>query len=248
MQGEQRVQDDQYAFPYHYIPRWEGGFSQAVVLRWGYEYAAYTSHLLERLARLEFDSLLDVGCGDGRFVSEAQRRFGRARSFVGVDYSERAIQLAQAMNPVGSFVCASVVEDDLPGQPFDVVTLIETLEHIPPEDVAAFVEGLRKQTRDGAVLLVSVPSDNIPVQKKHYQHFDLASLTAALSPHFRIRDHAFINRRSPWVKLLERCMANGLYALREHHLLSLGYRAYVRYGFHADASNAKRVVAECVAS
>lgn len=248
MQGQQRVQDDQYVFPYHYIPRWEGGFSQAVVLRWGYEYAAYTCHLLDQLARMEFDSLLDVGCGDGRLVSEAQHRFGQARSFVGVDYSERAIRLAQAMNPAGSFVCANVVEDELPGQPFDVVTLIETLEHIPPDGVAAFVEGLRKQTRDGGVLLVSVPSRNIPVQKKHYQHFDLASLTAALAPHFRVRDHAFINRHSAWVKLLERLMANGLYALREPHLLSLAYRIYLRHGFHADASTAKRVVVECVAS
>jgi SAM-dependent methyltransferase len=247
VQGEQRVQDDQYAFPYHYIPRWEGGFSQAVVLRWGYEYAAYTGHLLDRLAQLEFDSLLDVGCGDGRLVYELQRHFGNARNFVGVDYSERAVRLAQAMNPSGTYLCADVVEDDLPGQPFDAVTLVETLEHIPPERVHAFVEGLRKRTRDGGTLLVSVPSSNIPVQKKHYQHFDLASLTAALAPHFQVRDHAFINHLSPWAKLLERVMANGLYALREPRLLSLGYRTYLRYWLHADAKSAKRVVVECIA-
>ena len=42
-------------------------------------------------------------------------------------------------------------------------------------------------------------------------------------------------------------MANRLYALRQPQLLSLGYRAYLRYGLHADARNAKRLVVECVA-
>jgi ubiquinone/menaquinone biosynthesis C-methylase UbiE len=50
------------------------------------------------LDREGFDSLLDVGCGDGRFLRETDQRYGN-KKILGIDYSETAISLAKRMNP-----------------------------------------------------------------------------------------------------------------------------------------------------
>ena len=53
LSAEQAVQEAEYEFPYHYIPRLEGGnFSQVRKLRWGYEYLSYLRFVLARLERV----------------------------------------------------------------------------------------------------------------------------------------------------------------------------------------------------
>src|ERR1043166_3143274 len=72
---QETIQETEYQFPYHYIPTLENGnFSQVRKLRWGYEYLSYLRFILSRLDKIEFASLLDVGCGEGRFLCEVQKR------------------------------------------------------------------------------------------------------------------------------------------------------------------------------
>ncbi len=98
LSAEQAVQEAEYEFPYHYIPRLEGGnFSQVRKLRWGYEYLSYLRFVLARLERVEFGSLLDVGCGEGRFLREVSKRFSGKR-LLGVDFSART-RLRAAAQP-----------------------------------------------------------------------------------------------------------------------------------------------------
>ena len=93
------LQDAQYRFPYHYLPRIEGGrFRFHEVLDWGHEYLSYMTHVADVLERIDWESVLDVGCGDGRLPSLLTARFPEKR-IVGLDYSERAIALASAMVP-----------------------------------------------------------------------------------------------------------------------------------------------------
>src|SRR4051812_16394470 len=83
------IQEAEYEFPYHYIPQLENGnFSQVRKLRWGYEYLSYLRFILAQLEKLEFASLLDVGCGEGRFLSEVSKRFPD-KNLKGVDRSQR---------------------------------------------------------------------------------------------------------------------------------------------------------------
>src|ERR1051325_9635797 len=91
---QQTIQDTQYQFPYHYIPTIENGnFSQVRKLRWGYEYLSYLRFILSTLEQIEFQSLLDVGCGEGRFLCEVSKRLAGKR-LVGIDLSARAVQYA----------------------------------------------------------------------------------------------------------------------------------------------------------
>src|SRR5215212_3675852 len=97
--GERAIQEAEYEFPYHYIPRLEGGnFSQVRKLRWGYEYLSYLRFILSRLEGIEFDSLLDVGCGEGRFLHEVFKRYPD-KNLLGVDSSSRALEYARLLNP-----------------------------------------------------------------------------------------------------------------------------------------------------
>lgn len=243
--AEQAVQEAEYEFPYHYIPRLDGGnFSQVRKLRWGYEYLSYLRFVLARLERVEFDSLLDVGCGEGRFLREVSRRFGGKR-LLGVDFSARAVEYARLLNPGLRFLREDIADGAGAAERFDVITLIETLEHVPPGGSEAFVFGLRRRMKEGGSLVVSVPSKNIKMSAKHYQHFDLGSLASALAPHFRVVEHHYLNRISKWERLLSALLTNRYFILNERRLLNALYRRYERSLLAARASDCKRICVVC---
>ena len=129
--AEQSVQEGRYDYPYHYIPSWDGHtFSQTQTWPWGYEYLSYIGVILEKAVATSFDSLLDVGCGDGRFLFELSRR-APGKRLAGIDFSERAIAYAKIMAPGIEWVCGDIAKPGVVASPFDVVTLIETLEQVP---------------------------------------------------------------------------------------------------------------------
>src|ERR1051325_285897 len=95
---QQTIQDTQYQFPYHYIPTLENGnFSQVRKLRWGYEYLSYLRFVLSTLEEIQFESVLDVGCGEGRFLWEVSKCFSDKR-LVGIDLSARADRKSTRLN------------------------------------------------------------------------------------------------------------------------------------------------------
>jgi SAM-dependent methyltransferase len=248
LSAEQAVQEAAYEFPYHYIPRLEGGnFSQVRKLRWGYEYLSYLRFVLARLERVGFGSLLDVGCGEGRFLREVSKRFSGKR-LLGVDFSARAVEYARLLNPGLDFVRADIARGAEPSERFDVLTLIETLEHVPPVESGEFVSGLRRRTNDGGTLVVSVPSKNIKMSAKHYQHFDLDSLASALAPHFRVEEHYYLNRISKWERVLSAALTNRYFILNERRLLNALYRRYERSLLAARESDCKRICVVCRAA
>lgn len=128
------------------------------------EYPAETEERQTRLAhrrltRIEMEigvgSLLDAGCGAGRFLAVARARGWKA---AGLDVSPSAVQLAAKASG------APVYEGDLgrplpPGQePVDVVTMWDTLEHLT-DPVAALTETPR-WLRPGGLLVVQTQNVN----------------------------------------------------------------------------------------
>lgn len=183
MEEEQKIQEAQYSYPYHYIPKWQKGeFSQTHHWSWGFRYLGGLKVVLDQLSDFAFDSLIDIGCGDGRFLREANHRYPD-KDLLGVDYSQRAINLARAMNPSITFQERDIVAEPL-NRKFDVATLIEVLEHIPPGQLEKFIEEIHSVLSPGSHLIVTVPHVNKSVSEKHYQHFDRASLDRLLAPYF----------------------------------------------------------------
>lgn len=180
---EQLIQQAQYEYPYHYVPRVEDGrFSQLRYWSWGLHYLGGLRVVLDCLDDITYNSLIDVGCGDGRFLAELQDSEPDIEMF-GIDYSERSIAMARGMNPDIEFAVRDLLKDGL-NRTFDVVTSIEVLEHIPPADCPAFVEGVVDLLEENGRFLLTVPHENKPVSEKHYQHFTSDQLEELLGQHF----------------------------------------------------------------
>ncbi len=76
--------------------------------------------------------VLDLGCGDGvpvcRFFAE------RGHEVMGVDFSERMIDLARERVPQARFLKMNLMAIDFPPESFDLVTSFYTLFHLHKQD------------------------------------------------------------------------------------------------------------------
>jgi 2-polyprenyl-3-methyl-5-hydroxy-6-metoxy-1,4-benzoquinol methylase len=169
------------------------------------EYLAYLGTVVEAVTSLRPSSVLDVGCGDGRLLAEL---VGAVPRVVGVDLDERAVAHAAAFAPGAQVEVAPVAS--LAGH-FDVVTCIETLEHVPDDEVADFVQATGQRVRTGGHLVVTVPSTSRPLLAKHHRHYDATLLQrhlAALPGTWRtLRMEETVPHR-PWLDHVLRLVSN----------------------------------------
>jgi SAM-dependent methyltransferase len=156
---------------------------------------------------------LDAGCGDARFLKLLQDR--GFEQLYGADYSHRAIEFGKLMLPTVQLTEASISHLPYPDQFFDVIFLIETLEHIPPEEIAPIRQELKRLLKPQGQLIITVPSTAEPVAEKHYQHFSPDLLRSTIEPDFEVKEiigqdyvpfHLF--------KLLDKLIDNGLWEIK----------------------------------
>ena len=102
------------------------------------------SDLIEKYRRFFQTSVLEIGCGDGRFLKKICRLFPvRAR-----EYNEKALKkLAQMGIPL-----------DEEGMKYDFVMAFQVLEHV--EDVKGFLDLCVEKLNDGGYLLITVPNND----------------------------------------------------------------------------------------
>lgn len=173
---EQRIQEDQYCFPYHYLDK-QFEFYKKVIYA---DYLSLINKIIEMIQPIKGIRLLDVGCGDGRLCHELS---GKGAELMGVDYSAQAIAFARAFCPKCRFdICdltnLSYQED------FDIITMLEVLEHIHPSKISLVVENIRQALKTNGRFILSVPTTKLSQDKKHYQHFTLDSLMELIGTGF----------------------------------------------------------------
>lgn len=231
-EGRSAIQDKLYEFPYHYLPRFDPGGTPRLHrhLSWGLDYLTYTSFVVERVRQIAPRSLLDVGCGDGRLINLVRPI---VLQVCGVDLSEQALSFARAFNPDIEFRCADIA--NLTGT-YALVTLIEVLEHIPDEQVERFVRNVARLTEENGRLMVTVPTVNVPLNEKHYRHYDLDLLEATLQPYFEIEEHWWLYRRSLLARCLRSLVVNRFYVLNCSPVLALIWRIHKHEAYFADSS------------
>ena len=59
---------------------------------------------------------------------------------------------------------------------YDCITCIETLEHIPDEDVSKVIFHIYRCLNPGGIAIVCVPTTNRPREEKHFRHYDIAEI------------------------------------------------------------------------
>jgi SAM-dependent methyltransferase len=106
---------------------------------------------IERLGLPDRASILDAGCGSGRNMIELAR-YG---SVTGVELSDASVELARERHS-GEVLEGSVMDMPIDADTFDLVVSLDVIEHLD-DDVGALRE-LRRVTRPGGALLVTVPA------------------------------------------------------------------------------------------
>jgi len=161
------LQNSQYNFPYHYILSLNenGEGKKYRVYKKGYEYLCYVKHVLGSITKENPNSILEVGCGDGRVIGMVQN----VKTKIGIDLSSEAIAFARAFHPDIEFL---VDDANNINAEFDVVLAVEVLEHIPDKEVSSFLKTLEKRCAKGGKVIITVPSKVKPLIDKHYRHYD----------------------------------------------------------------------------
>lgn len=234
-------QSRQYLYPYHYIP-WldeKGAGVRYKSLNWGLEYLCYQEHIRLIVESLSPQSVIDVGCGDGRFIGS----LSSIKKKIGIDLEPRAINLAKALNSEVEFFC--VGERDI-SDVSDVAVAIEVLEHIPDDDVIEFIKYLFTKVRDGGHVIISVPSTVLPLNKKHYRHYteDLLKLQL-ISAGVAYSDLSMdrIYREPLWLKLYLKLTINKYWVFEPIFFRRFVWRRLWARCRYADKSNGYHIVA-----
>ncbi len=199
-------QENQYMFPYHHIAYLDD--QNNVVnhrsLSWGFKYFCYLLRIRELVEELNPESILDVGCGEGRFLGLLRTDIRK----VGVDLSQRPIRFAKAFHPAIEFhaIGAGQLEES-----FDIVTAIEVLEHVPDEEVVDFFKILEKRIKPHGKIIISVPTTVLPTSKKHYRHYTLEIFNKQLSQSgvkLKIKHVEYVYKSAFWIKTYSKLTQN----------------------------------------
>lgn len=108
--------------------------------------------------------LLDYGCGDGKYFQHLVSIRGlSAENVHGVEVSSRRVQRCQEMGWANARLIEGAGPLPYKDASFDIVNMMEVIEHIPDEQGARTVRDLRRILRPGGMLLISTP--NYPIKR-----------------------------------------------------------------------------------
>lgn len=158
--------------------------------------AATARQYLQLLARYQGTAggrLLDVGCGHGDLLVEAQRA---GFAVTGVEIAPAAAEVARARlkyephdGPPGQVIRGSLESAGLPAGQFDVAVLADVIEHA--RDPVALLREVRRVLKPGGALLIATPSleswsarllkrNWMEFKPEHLTYFDPNTLQTAL--------------------------------------------------------------------
>lgn len=155
-------------------------------------------------------SALDIGCGQGR-TTRLLSDLG-IRNVAGCDFSSEVIAIAQRAHPDLTFFTCDLLKRNSEDEKktYDLITLIEVLEHIENPEAALKAAVLRSN----GLILLTVPDEpvfrilNLMAGKYirklgnspgHVQHWGKRSFLKFISPHI---DLITVARSLPWLIVL----------------------------------------------
>lgn len=118
-------------------------------------------NILSSIGEVKGLHCLDVGCGGGYLTYELYRR---GADVIGIDYSKCAIEFAKTRFPNIDFRIISAYDLDIfSPESFDLVTLIDTIEHI--SDQHKVLSGVHKILKQKGRLVISTDIEGGPWSK-----------------------------------------------------------------------------------
>lgn len=125
--------------------------------------------VMKELNRLSFDSVLDVGCGEGTLLKMIGEKYPTV-ALAGCEFSETALRYSREQLPQSRFFHLDILKDDISNVSYDLLISVQVLEHL--EDDVLAIERMREMCK--RYLLVSVPGgtfDENGRQNGHFRHY-----------------------------------------------------------------------------
>jgi 2-polyprenyl-3-methyl-5-hydroxy-6-metoxy-1,4-benzoquinol methylase len=181
-----------------------------------------------------YDSHLDIGCGPGTFIGTLES----AALSIGVDIAAEQIAYAQRRyeSPNHQFKCFDPGPLPFEAGSFQVVTIIELIEHLSMKDILALMREAFRVLQPDGLLLISTPNyaslwplverlvnrfGEISYADQHITRFKRSSLDALLEQtgfcHTRVDAYQFV---SPFLASLHWRLADVVYRLEPKYLVS----------------------------
>jgi len=244
------IQELQYNFPYHHLPLDQGGiWTVHRALGWGFEYLPVLDTVLTFVGKAipnpsGEEKILDFGCGDGRLIVEIFAKYKPLKCIVGVDISGQALAYAQAftygIRNVKFF--RNIKEVVATGDQFDVVVAMEVIEHIDPNDLPVVIDSIYTVMKPGGTFIVSVPTVNQPLNRKHYQHFSLKALQTVFGDRFHMDEARCIHKTGFLADLIRRAVVNRFFILNYPPWVRLCTWFYKRFVKEADEMTSANII------
>ena len=134
--------------------------------------------------------LLDIGGGTGSVSLYCQnymyKKYGKKIIKIAIDLSLEMLKLQkQKKSEKDSFINANAKNLPIKNKSIDLTFLIDVLEHLNPRDLDFILSRLAHYLKINGKLIIVVPSINIPLDRKHYQHFSRKTLEKLLKKYFK---------------------------------------------------------------
>ena len=101
-----------------------------------------------------FDTIVEVGCGEGALLTRIMDGLGPDASAVGIDIAANPGHGYTGRNKRVEFRQADVADVVAEGRRFDLVVISDVLHHIPPPDRRGFLESCRQLLASNGTIVV----------------------------------------------------------------------------------------------
>ncbi|MEE4216006.1 MAG: class I SAM-dependent methyltransferase [Xanthomonadales bacterium] len=240
---EQREQEEEYSFPYHFASRFHPSFQTGFIDYWAMNYNLTLELVIDLVSREHPSSLVDIGCGEGRLTHELNQAFPEM-TVVGVDYSPQSICLANTLVPNAKFHQTDITGEHSLGK-FKAAVLMEVFEHIPDAELQNFARATAELVAANGLLIVTVPHKNKPLEYKHFRHYTTQTLDAYFGPYFKSERVYFLEKTGWLNRLLNKLVANRVYVLNSPRLLNAIYQTYRNQIFRCSGEDKCSRIAVC---
>ncbi|MFX1290096.1 MAG: class I SAM-dependent methyltransferase [Promethearchaeota archaeon] len=107
--------------------------------------------LSEFSSRIESNSrVLDVGCGNGAYSRILSEKF----EVIGVDISEKQIELAKQNAPNAKFICQDITRVSFPDEQFNGILAYYSIIHIPREEHYELLRKFHRMLKTKGIILI----------------------------------------------------------------------------------------------
>jgi 2-polyprenyl-3-methyl-5-hydroxy-6-metoxy-1,4-benzoquinol methylase len=109
-------------------------------------------------------TLLDYGCGDGKYFAHLVEKRGLAAENIhGVEIAARRVERCREIGWINARLIKNDGHLEYADECFDIVNMMEVIEHIPLAQGRKTLQDLRRVLRPGGILLISTP--NYPIKR-----------------------------------------------------------------------------------